>query len=1114
MSLRFIYGIAGTGKSEYCFRDISNRINEEEKFYVITPEQFSFTAEKKLLDNLGKDAVTNAEVLSFVRMAYRVISEVGGISEVSLSKSARAMLISSILKKQKDSLKFLGKTEENIDVISNAITEFKKHNVNVEDLKNVLENTKDVYLASKLQDMYVMYSAFEENVQNKYIDEDDTLTILLQKLKHTDMFNNTVIYIDEFVGFTTQEYELICQLLKVAKQVNITVCTDSLNKSFNQDKDIFFSNKETANRIMDIAKKENIDIEAPVYLEHKYRFKQQELQHLEENIYQMKYEKYVEYPKNIELFLAKNQFSEIEEVATQIIKLAREEKYRYNEISVIVPNIETYSAFCKATFNKYNIPVFIDEKKELNQNILVKYIISVLEIFSKNWSYEAMFSYIKNGFSVLSSEEIFKLENYCIKYGIKANLWYKQDWKIADSDEELEELNKLRRKVVEPLIKFKEKLLGRKNCLEISKTLYQFLLDNEIDKKLQVKIKKLENIGEIDIANEYKVSWDILIQVLDELVLVLGEEQVSFDEYTRLLKVGLQNSGLGKIPGTCDQVIVGDIERSRTHKVKAVFIVGLNDGQFPKVNKSEGFLNDKDRLYLKEQNIELAKTTLEALYEDNFNIYKAFSIAEEKLYLSYASADSEGKSLRQSMLIARLKKIFPKLVEKSDIIQKQEEITTKTGTFELLLEKINEWQEGKEIDPIWFEVYKLYQNSDEKDKLNQAIRGLEFTNNPTNISEENIDKLYGKVLKSSISRLEQYKRCAFSFYLKYGLQLSDKTLFKIQSLDTGSFMHDVIDSFFDQVTQREINLREITEEQTEQIVQSIINEKLTLNRNYIFTSTPKYKLLTNRLKRVILKSMKYIIQSITMSDFEILGNEVEFKENTKYPPIEITLDNGKKVEITGKIDRIDLAKNEDGSYVRIIDYKSSVKNIDLNEVMAGLQIQLLTYLDAVTTIENLLPAGVLYFNLIDPIIKANRNMTDEEIELEIKKKFKMQGLILADVKVARMMDKTLDKGASSIVPAYIDLSENLSMTRSSVVTKEQFEGLQKYMKKIIKQIAEEILSGKIELNPYNNTKKKKTPCEYCEYKTICGFNDVQNRNNYNYIGQKSKEEILAKIQEE
>ena len=322
-------------------------------------------------------------------------------------------------------------------------------------------------------------------------------------------------------------------------------------------------------------------------------------------------------------------------------------------------------------------------------------------------------------------------------------------------------------------------------------------------------------------------------------------------------------------------------------------------------------------------------------------------------------------------------------------------------------------------------------------------------------------------------------------------------------------MHDVIDEFFNQVCIRNINLRQITDEQIEQIIESIINEKLTLSRNYIFTSTMKYKILTMRLKKVILKSMKYIIQSLTKSDFEVFGNEVEFNKNANYPPIQIHLEDGKNVMITGKIDRIDLAKDEKGKYVRIIDYKSSVKNIDLNEVVAGLQIQLLTYLDAVTKIEELIPAGVLYFNLIDPIVKSNKNMTDEEIELEIKKKFKMQGLILADVNIVRMMDKELQKGASSIIPAYIDKDENLSNTRSNAITKEQFETLQQYINHVLKQISKEILSGKIDLKPYYNVKKKKTPCQYCSYKSICNFNS--NVNEYNYIENKPKEDILESI---
>ncbi|MCI9001051.1 MAG: hypothetical protein HFJ26_09340 [Clostridia bacterium] len=305
----------------------------------------------------------------------------------------------------------------------------------------------------------------------------------------------------------------------------------------------------------------------------------------------------------------------------------------------------------------------------------------------------------------------------------------------------------------------------------------------------------------------------------------------------------------------------------------------------------------------------------------------------------------------------------------------------------------------------------------------------------------------------------------------------------------------------------------MTKEEIEEIIKNIIREKLTQNRNYILGATKKYQILTKRLEKLILQAMQYIIASMVQSDFEIMGNEVEFNHKKDYPPMEITLEDGKRIEITGKIDRIDLAKGKEGDYIRIIDYKSSLKNIDLNEVVAGLQIQLLTYLDAITSKqENLIPAGVLYFNLIDPILKADRNKTDEEIEQEIKKQFKMQGLILADVNVVRMMDKTLQKGASNLIPAYLDQNQNISEARSSVVTKEQFKTLQKHIDKVIKEIAKEIYSGQIEIKPYYNQKKKKTPCDYCEYKSICNFDP--NCNSYYYIPNKPKEQILEEIKED
>ena len=1117
MSLRIIYGKSGTGKSTYICNEIAEKIkNGNRKIYIITPEQFSFTAEKKLLDALDTSSVIQADVLTFNRMAYRVIKETGNKNLSNLSLTGKSMLIYNILSKERNKLKFIGKSNENVSLVETQITEFKKHGVTVESLKEIIEKTEDKYLQTKLTDMLMVYEKYTENINDKYIDENDNLSILADRLDLVKDFDDADIYIDEFVGFTHQEYEIIKKLLVKANEVNITICTDNLNLNLNQDTDIFYSNKLTIDKLYYIAREENVRIEKPIVLDKCYRFKNKELSHLEENIYAFPYKQYKENVENIELFLAKNQYSEIEHVAENIVKLARDNGYRYNQISVITKNLDEYSNLCKIIFSKYNIPVFIDEKKDFSQNILVKYILSLINIFAKNWSEESVIEYMKSGLtSEIDDDDIYILENYALRWGIKGNKWYaKEPTFYNETEEEQNKIIHIMEKVIKPLLRLRDEIIGERNYKNITEKLYQFLIDNQINVKINNEIKHLEEIGEVEKAREYETSYKTVIVLLDEIVSIFGEEKVSFDKYADILKTGLGNSSLGKLPSTQDQVTVGDVDRSRNHSIKAVFIIGLNDGVFPSINKDEGYFNDKDRETLKQYGAELAKGTMEKLYDDNFNIYKAFSTAEEKVYLSYVSSDLEGKGLRPSILVNRVKKIFTKLQEKSDIISKQSEVITELSTFEELLSNLEAFRDGEEIDKKWFEIYNYYVESPAwKEKLESNLKALNFSIKADKIKKELVDKLYGNTLKTSISRLEQYQSCPFSYYLKYGLNLQERQEFKVQAIDTGTFMHDVIDSFFNKMQERGISVKSISDEEEEDIVDEIIEEKLGLKKNYIFTGIPKYRVLASRLKKVIKKSIKYIVYSLKYSDFEVMGHEMEFKNGKEYPAIEVKLDNGRKVEITGKIDRIDIAKTPEGKYIRIIDYKSSAKDINLNEVVAGLQLQLLTYLDAVCNIEDVMPAGVLYFNLIDPVIKTGKNVTEEKLDEEIRKQFKMKGLILANVDIVKKMDKTLESGSSNIIPAYIDKEGNLSK-KSSIITQSQFENLQKYMNKILKQISGEILTGNIDVKPYYKIKQGKTPCEYCKYKTICNFNTGICKKDYNYIGNEEKDYILERIKEE
>lgn len=1116
MGIRIIYGESGTGKSNFCFSEISKKIKTEEKIYIITPEQFSFTAEKKLMETVETKSVINAEVVTLSRMAYRILNEVGGATRTHLTKCGKAMLVYSILNNNKKDLKFLSKSEENIDLSIRAITELKKHGITVENIKQEVENTNDKYLQAKLKDISTIYENFEKEISDKYIEETGLLDILAKNISKVDMLKNALVYIDEFAGFTKQEYEVIKEITKIAKQVNIVITTDNLNINTNPNIDIYYSNKQTISKIYKLIKDNNLKIDEPVHLEHQYRFKTKELKHISDNLYNIKSTRYEKNVENIHLFLAKNQYSEIENVARTITKLIKEKNIRYKDIAVITNKIETYNSLARSIFAQYDIPVFIDEKRDLNQNIIVQYILSILELLNSNLSKEAVFNYIKLGFLEIDQDDIFKLENYCTKWGIKNNKWkknFEHEKENENKKQEIERLNELRKQIINPISKLKENIVIEKTARKITTEIYEFIQEQNIEQKIDTKISKLEEKGLIDLANEYRSSYKIIIDILDEIVSLFGSEKITIDQYTKIIKVGLRNSGLGKIPGTQDQVILGDVDRSRSHKVDYVFIIGLNDGSFPSMNKEEGFLNDKDREVLKESGIELAKGTIEQLYEDNFNIYKTFTTAEKQIYMSYASSDGEGKSLRPSVLITRIKRMFPNLTEESDVIQKQYEVINEKITYEQLLEKISKLAKKEEFEDIWYQIYNYYKGKiGYKEKLQEDLKGLTYTNIPEDIKQDIIDKLYGNTLVTSISKLEKYRGCPFSYYLQYGLKLKEKEELKIQSFDTGSFMHEIVDKFFKYVRKEKMELAQIEESDIEKIVSEIIEEELSEHKNYMFTATPKYKVLVRRLKRIIAKALKYIIQTIIYSDFSIQGTEIEFGKNKTYEPITLELENGKKVEIIGKIDRMDIAEKEDGKYLRIIDYKSSTKDIDLNEVYAGLQIQLLTYTDAVCKKEDFMPAGVFYFSLLEQMITAKNKITEEQIEEMIAKNFKMKGLILADVKIIKMNDNTLKTGSSKLVPAALTTSGEINQKRTNGVSKENFGVLQRYIDKTIKQISKEILSGNINIKPYN--KKGKTACEYCSYKTICGFNPRQCNNNYRYIDKKTNDDILIKMKKD
>ncbi len=562
--LKIIYGKSGTGKSQKIYEDIKENLLNE-KIFLIVPEQSNLTTEQNLINYLNVKSLINCQVLTLSRMAFRILEEQSKENRKTLTKSGKAMIIYDILKKEEKKLKFLGKSDRNVDIIINMITELKKHNITEEILGNT--EISDEYTRLKIEDIKLIYQKYNDKIKENFIDENDILSIIAEKIKYSKMFENSLIYIDNFNGFTPQEYIVFEELLKASQNISVAVTADNLEVG-DKELDLFYFNKIFAKKLIEIAKKNNKNIKLD-FCEKNLRINNEELNFLEKSLSSNKFKVYDKELKNIKLFLANNSYSEIEYIAEEILKLVKEENYKYNEIAIVTNNLEEYSLDSKVIFDKYNIPVFIDEKKDLNQNILIKYILAILDIYSKNWSYESVFNFLKIGMLDISEYDIFSLENYCKKWGIKYNKWFKE-FNYEEINEEQTKLEILRKKIVNPIIEFKTKASKNKTAKEITKCLYDFLINNHVDQILDNKIKQ---IGSQEINSEYNTSYKILVQVLDTIVECFGNEKMDFDKYRELLQIGFSQSELGKIPMSQDQVILGDSKRSRNSNIKVTFIL-------------------------------------------------------------------------------------------------------------------------------------------------------------------------------------------------------------------------------------------------------------------------------------------------------------------------------------------------------------------------------------------------------------------------------------------------------------------------------------------------------------------------------------------------------------
>ncbi len=1123
MSVRIIRGAAGTGKSAMMLNMLKEHAKKGEKAMLIVPEQFSHIAETQLINAVGYLS-PNIQATSFARLAKRLLTESGRLG-LAIDAAGKNMLMSSVLfKKSKDLAVFKGASEKPgfITALLDLISDFKRAQISDSQLIEYSQKEKNALLSQKLSELGELYKSYEEALSENFVDNEDNVTKLAQLIREENPLKDFTIYIDSFFRFTANEFDVLGSMLENGINVVISVCAP---EKINGAASIFKPCIDTEQRILKIAKNCGVKILENVYLNEKHRFSNSaELAHLESQLYSYPNEVYNEKTKDISLFIASNPYNEVVYIATQIRKAVSGGGLRYRDIAIIAGDLDLYSDIIKNVFPAYDIPVFTDTRHELLSHPVMLMLFSVFSMLVGGFRTQDVIAFCKSGYSGLSQNETDRLENYALLGHIERYDWLdderflKRSRMVFESEKELtddekaeaEEMIAIKNKLLLPVIELKQAFSESKEVRARAEALFIFFEKIGLRDTIENQVIKFKEDGLLQLADEYADVYNILIETLDQLVLCIGDEKIGIERLKIILENGFSQHSVGVIPSACDQVFLGDVSRSLVKNVKLVFLTGVQDGSFPPVAPNEGILTDSERISLNQNGFEVAPDTKKMTFDNQFLVYGAVNISSKEVHISYAVADFNGKGLRPSSFIARIKKLFPYLAINSELLDAQPDpekiVASKQSAYNYLIGRLSDDSESiKELTDV------LCEDEEYISQLNRAREYSRFVNISQSLTKDNVEALYGKNLKGSISRFEKFSSCPFAYFVQFGLKAKERKLLEIDTPDIGWLLHLIVDEFSKYMQKNDESYKQITRQKCEQIVDELVN-KITSNM-FIENLYSKNKLavLIKRLKQMVMKSVWVICEHVKRGEFEPCGFEVAFDENGEMPPVVIKLPTGETITLAGRIDRIDKYSDGTDLYIRIIDYKSGNKEFSLNDIFNKLSLQLAVYLTAVCDGgEQLLgqapkPAGMFYFRLNDPLVKT-MEISEEKLSEEIIKKYKMSGLVLSDSDVIKAMDRGIS-GFSKIIPVRINKDGKIIESSSKCASLSQMEKLQQYMKRTVAEIGREILKGNTDISPCISGKQ--SACTYCKFKSVCGFDSAHNK--IRFVKNLSDEEIWSKI---
>lgn len=1131
MSLQFIFGNSGAGKSYTLFRSvIEDSIRHPDQSYlVIVPEQFTMQTQKELVRLHPDGGILNIDILSFQRLAYRVFEETGTRVGKVLEETGKNLVLRKIAQERKGELKVLGgnlKKMGYISEIKSLISELTQYAVTEEALADFREKSKEKpHLYYKLCDVQVLYKAFHAYLADQYITAEELLEVLCRVAERSQMIRESVIVLDGFTGFTPIQNMLMQKLMLYAKKVMVTVTIDERENPYHVEGEhqLFYLSKKTVAGLKRLAQEVDVKEEEPVWVHpgEKSRFAAGgELQWLEQNLFRLRWQRYPQNSGQISLHILKNPEEEVSWAAGRIRELIREKNYHYRDFALITGDMESYSPVLERILADYEIPCFLDNKRSILKNPFVEFIRALLEIAEQDFSYESVFRYLRSGLSGMEPEEVDLLENYVLALGVRgAKRWEERFIRSYKglTEEELEQIDSYRARVVEDLLPFVK--IQRKKAVDVrirTTALYELIAKKGIQGRLAVFEERFRREHNQVLAKEYHQIYGILMDLLDKLVDLLGEEELTIREYTEILEAGFAEVRVGVIPPGVDQVMAGDMERTRLKDVKVLFFLGVNEGSVPKNMSRAGLLSDMEREQLRISGMELAPTAREQGYIQRFYLYLNLTKPSDQLYLSCTLLDSGGKALRPSYLMNVMKRLFPELELKQETVQRENGLPrTEREGVRLLIEGLKEYREGRG-SAQFYELYRWYAKQERyEEKLTQLLDGAFSAHQDTKLGKAVAHALYGTVLENSVTRLEQYAACAYAHFLMYGLKLSEREQYEFAPVDMGNIFHETLEAFSKKLDASDYTWKTLPREVADEWVEECLASLTVDYGNTVLNSSARNSYMIRRMARILKRTVWALGEQIRKGMFTPENYEISFSGVSDLEAINIELSPEEQLKLRGRIDRVDTCEDAEHVYVKVIDYKSGTTSFQLLALYHGLQLQLVIYLNAAMELmkkehpdKEVLPAGVLYYQIQDPVLDTDGEEAD--VTARVLEKLKPNGLINGDPEIIKRLDQSMP-GRSQVLPIAYNKDGSLR-AGSPVASGEQFAALSRYVNRKIRKIGSEVLDGRMDVNPYEL--KGKTACDYCAYSGVCGLDSKTGGFHRRRLPIFGYDEIWKRIEEE